>query len=238
MKASLNLTLEEMFEIGMHFGHKKERTHARAKDFVYCVKDGISIINLEKTQESLQDAKAIFDKTVKEGKVILFVGTKLQARPLIKKVAETLGMPYMTTKWLGGTLTNFETILTSLKKLSNLQEKVSTEEFKSLSKKEKARIQNQINRMDEVMSGIKNLQELPDMLFIVDASREKIAIDEAGKLDIPIIAICDTNANPKVIDTPIFANDDAPKSIAAILSAVTGVEVKPEASSSEGEKNA
>lgn len=228
MKASNNITLEEMMNLGMHFGHKKEKTHAAAKSFIFCVKEGISIINLEKTQESLQEARRVFEKFIKDGKKILFVGTKSQAKDLVKKVAEGLEAPYVTEKWLGGTLTNFETINATLKRMKELEDYSKSEKFKERTKRERTTLINKLNRMQLVFKGISEMKELPDVLFIVDPVKDDIALEEANKMDIPVMAICDTNCNPQKIDYPVFANDDAKSSITTILGYIAGVQLTEE----------
>lgn len=216
-KANQTLNLEEMLNAGMHLGHKKERSHASAKSFIFGVKEGISIINLEKTQDSLIEAKQSFNKLIKEGKNILFVGTKGSAKVFIQKTAEKLEAPYINEKWLGGTLTNFETIQNTLQKMKQIEDFFSGEKVNTVTKRERTKLKNKLEKMRKIFSGISSLKQLPDVLFIVDPAEEKIALQEAKKINIPVMAICDTNSNPNFIDYPIFANDDAKTSLKMIF---------------------
>ena len=235
-------SLSEMLEAGVYFGHKKERSHPRAKSFIYTLRNGVYVINLEMTQELLAEALKFLEKTASEGKTILFVGTKPQAKELIKKTAEELQMPYVTFRWLGGTLTNFETIKKNIDSLKKLEEEVSSEEFKKLTKKEKALKQEKLDKMHKVLDGISSLKKLPDALFIIDTNHERIAVSEARKKEIPTVGICDTNSNPDIIDYPIPSNDDAVSAIEMILKLVADaiksglVKKKPEKGDKNGKK--
>lgn len=213
-------TLSELLEAGAHFGHKKERSFPRAKKFVFTIRDSIFVIDLEKTVEGLKNAIEFLQKALQSGQTILFVGTKRQAKETVKKTAENLKMPYVTQHWLGGTLTNFETIHKNLKKLSQLEELVKTEDFQKYTKKERQRIEEKIVRLNLIFGGLRDLSRLPDVLFIVDTAKENVAVSEARKVNIPIIGICDTNANPDLVDFPIPANDDSEKAIQLILGKV------------------
>lgn len=213
-------TLTELLEAGAHFGHKKERSHPRAKDFTYTIRDNVYVIDLEQTVARLDAAIEYLKKQIEAGKTVLFVGTKRQAKDLIKKTATGLGMPYIVERWLGGTITNFETINKSLKQLTKLEELVKSEEFNKYTKKERSRIEEKITKLNSIFEGIKDMKYLPDVLFVVDAAHEDVAVSEARKAGIPIVGICDTNANPDLIDYPIPANDDSEKTIALILAAI------------------
>lgn len=210
-------TLTELLEAGAHFGHKKEKSFPRARKFTYAIRDNIYVVDLEKTIEQLEKAIEYLKKSVQAGKVILFVGTKRQAKAVVKKTAENLNMPYMVERWPGGMLTNFETIRKSLKTLTDLEEKMASEEFQLFTKKERKRIEEKCQRLNSIFEGVKNFKNLPDVLFIVDTAKEDVATSEAIKREIPIVGICDTNANPDLIDIPIPANDDSEKTIALIL---------------------
>lgn len=210
-------TLTELLEAGAHYGHKKERSFPRAKKFTYTIRDSIYVIDLEKTIEQLKLALDWLQKASQAGKIILFVGTKRQAKETVKKTAQNLKMPYIVAHWLGGTLTNFETINKSLKKLTELDDLVKSKDFTKYTKKERKRIEEKRIKLNALFEGLKNLNKLPDILFVVDTAKENVAVLEARRMNIPIVGICDTNANPDLIDYPIPANDDSEKSIRLIL---------------------
>lgn len=212
-------TIEELMEAGVHFGHRKERWDPKMKPYIFTTRGDIHIINLEKTQECLSQALDFIKKIIKENKQILFVGTKKQAQGFIAKASE-LDMPYIDKRWFGGTLTNFTTIKKALKKLDDLEKTREQEEWATLTKKEKAYIEEKIKKLKESFDGIKVMQNLPEALFVVDTKAEKTAIREANILDIPVIAIVDTNSNPDKIAYPIPGNDDAIKSIDLLVNVV------------------
>lgn len=213
-------SLEEMLNAGVHFGHKKQRSYSKAKKYIFCLRDGINVIDLEKTQILLKEALDYLTKSTKEGKVILFVGTKRQAKKIVEDAAKKTGMPYITHRWMGGMLTNFETVRKSIKKLEELEKKKSSDEYSALTKQEKAKIEEEVLKLHKIFDGIINMDKMPDILFIVDAVHEDIAVLEALTKEIPIVAICDTDANPDRIDYPIIANDDAVKSLQMIIGLV------------------
>lgn len=213
-------TIVELFEAGVHFGHKKERSHPKAKEFIFTLKDGVYVIDLDKTTACLAEALSYLKKQISEGKTVLFVGTKRQAKEIIKSTAEALAMPYVIKRWLGGTLTNFETIQKSIREMEKLEERTKSPEFEALTKKEKKIIQDKITKFQGVFEGLRQMRHLPDALFILDAAYEKLAVAEANKINIPVAAICDTDANPENIDYPIPANDDAAKSVNLIMNQV------------------
>lgn len=213
-------TLVELLDAGAHFGHKKEKSFPRAKQFTYVIRDNIYVIDLEKTLEQLKKAIEFLKKSCDLGKTILFVATKPQAKKATKKLALDLHMPYMVERWPGGMLTNFETVRRSLKMLSDLEEKISSPDFEHFTKKERKRIEEKKLKLESVFSGIKDMKTLPDILFIVDTAKENVAVREAQKTAIPIVGICDTNANPDLIDIPIPANDDSQKTIELILTKI------------------
>lgn len=220
-------TLTELLEAGAHFGHKKEKSFPRAKQFTYTIRDNVYVIDLEKTLEQLKVAISYLKKAILSGKVVLFVGTKSQAKKITKKVAKDLEMPYMVEKWLGGTLTNFESIRNSLRTLEKIEGQINSPEFVKFTKKERKRIEEKKAKLEKIFEGIKNLKKIPDILFIVDTAREKVAVLEAKKINLPIVGICDTNANPDLIDIPIPANDDSEKTVELILTKIKeGMEEK------------
>lgn len=201
-----------MFEAGVHFGHKKQYSDARGRDNFFGVRDKIVIINLEKTRTALQNALEFLATEAAKGSTFLFVGTKSQARAQIKKISAELEMPYVVNRWLGGTLTNFETIERNLKKLNQLEEALN-DANSPMTKKEKTVLKRTIERARFNLSGMQNLKHLPDVLVIFDAAREALAIKEAEAMDIPVVAIMDTNANPHGVTYPIPANDDIDSSL-------------------------
>lgn len=213
-------TLEEMLKVGVHFGHKKQRSHPKAKKNIFCLREGIYVIDLGKTQELLKRALDYFSKVTKEGRTILFVGTKKQAKRIVEEAAKKVNMPYITHRWLGGTLTNFETVRKNIKHLEELEKKKESEEYQYFTKKEKLKLDEEIAKLHQIFDGIIEMKKLPDCLFVVDAVEEDIAIKEANKKGIPIVAICDTNANPEKVDYPIPANDEALKSIEMMVGLV------------------
>lgn len=210
-------TLTELLDAGAHFGHKKEKSFPRAKQFTYTIRDNVYVINLEITLERLEKAIKFLSGEIGEGKTVLFVGTKQQAKEAVKNTALDLNMPYMVERWLGGTLTNFETIRKSLNTLNELEELVKSEEVNSFTKKERKRIEEKKDKLNLLFEGIKDLKSLPDIIFIVDTAKESVAVLEARKINIPIVGICDTNANPDLINIPIPANDDSKNTIELIM---------------------
>ncbi len=208
-----------MLEAGVHFGHKKQYSDARGRDNFHSIRDKVVIIDLEKTLSSLEKALKFLAQTAENGATVLFVGTKTQVRNLVKQAAEEVGMPHVTNRWLGGTLTNFETIEQNLKKLTRLEEELNNPQVVK-TKKEKTVLQRTIERAKFNLGGVSTLKKLPQVLFVVDPVEEKLAIKEATTIGIPVVALLDTNANPRDIDFPIPANDDAPKALEMMISLV------------------
>lgn len=214
-------TLKEMISVGAHFGHKKDKTHPRAqKMYTFGVRDGIYIIDLEKTQKMMQTAIEYLSSLIKEEKTILFVGTKRQAQSAVQKMAEALKMPYVNNRWLGGMLTNFETVQIGIKKLNDLEVNKETPLYKNLKKQEKIRYDKNIAKLNLNLGGFKNLSMMPDVLFIFDIVEEDVAVREAKAMNIPIIGVCDTNANPDAIDYVIPINDDSEKTLNLLADAI------------------
>jgi small subunit ribosomal protein S2 len=208
--------IKEMYLAGMHFGHKKERSHPKAKDFIFGVRDGINVINLDKTLEMMESVFAYITDAVNKGKTILILGTKKQIKDTVKSVAEKSMMPYINFRWLGGTFTNYDTIRKGIKNLIDMEKKINDPEI-DLTKKEKSIMEKEINKMNEIFGGIRDMQGLPDVLFVVDVAKEQNAIKEARKKGVITIGICDTDANPQDVDYYIPANDDAKDSVDMIL---------------------
>lgn len=203
-----------MLEAGVHFGHEKSKRNPRMEQFIYMHRSKVAIIDLNHTREGLIAAAAfVYELAKKPHAQILFVGTKRQARAIVRKYAEAAGMPYITKRWLGGTLTNFATILKSIEKLQELKRTEGSKQSATLTKKERAVRQKEVQRLEGVLEGMKNLRSLPDALFVAGAHDERIAVREAVRMGIPIIGIADTNADPKLLSRPIPANDDAIRSL-------------------------
>lgn len=210
--------LVAMLEAGVHFGHERSKRNPKMEKYIFMQRNRIAIFDLEKTHAALEHAIA-FVQTIAQipTNQILFVGTKRQARDVVRKHAEAAGQPYVTTRWLGGTLTNFATILKSIEKLEELKSTEGTPAVEKLTKKEKAVRRKEIERMEKVLEGIKSLRNLPVALLVVGAHDEKIAVREAARMHLPIIGITDTNADPDLLTYPIPANDDAVRSLDLIV---------------------
>jgi len=207
------ITLKDLLEAGVHFGHQTKRWNPKMKPFIFMEKNGIHIIDLQKTMETAQRASDAIRKASEKGKDILFLGTKPQAKNAIKEEATRSGMPYVTERWLGGTLTNFNTIRKSLDKLEHL-EKIETDgRIDQFSKKEALKMAKQKEKLLRALGGIRTMSSLPALLFVVDTKKEINAVREARKLKIPIVGLIDTNADPGDVDFPIPSNDDAMRAI-------------------------
>ncbi len=222
-----------MLQAGVHFGHQTSRWHPKMKDFIYTDRNNIHVIDLEKTQAQLESVLPQIKKMAAEGKQILFVSTKPQAREVVKAAAIECGMPFLTDRWLGGMLTNFAEIKKLVKKYNTLKEEQRTGELEKYTKKEQLDIAKELEKMDIYLGGLAKLEKMPDALFLPAMQREKTAVMEANRMHVPIIAICDTNANPEKADLVIPANDDAVNSIKMIVNLVA-VAVKE--GKAEGEK--
>ena len=211
-------SLIELLEAGVHFGHQTQRWNPKMKKYIFGAKNGIYVIDLRKTVDLLDDACTAVREAAARGKNILFVGTKKQASEVVTEEAKRVGAYYINRRWLGGMLTNFETIRTRVNKLRELEEFVSSGHVEKLPKKEQAQIARQLAKLSRTLGGIKEMRGLPDLIFVVDQRKEAIAIAEANKLGIPVICLADTNANPEGIDYIIPGNDDAIRSVKLITS--------------------
>jgi len=212
-----NELLTELVEAGVHFGHQKAKWNPRMRPYLMGVKHGVHLINLERTAEQIDAAGKFMADLVKKGKKILFVGCKRQAQDAIREAAEVTDQYYVNHRWLGGTLTNLETVRRSVNRLEYLENLGKSPDFKKMSKKEIASLNRQKNKLFLRLSGIRKMARQPDAVVIVDSAREYNAINEARKLKIPIIAMVDSNADPDIIQYPIASNDDAIRSIRVIL---------------------
>ncbi len=215
------VSMQELFEAGAHFGHQTQRWNPKMAPYIFTQKNKVHIIDLAQTVEKLSDAKKFIEQTVSKGGKILFVGTKKQAQSIIKEEAEKCGMPYVSERWLGGMLTNFQTIASRTKYMKDLKAKL--EENTEMTKKEKLKGEEELKKLESNLGGIMDLTRVPDALFVVDISKEMTAVKEAKKIGLPIVAIVDTNVNPELVDYPIPANDDAVKAIKLVCSFVSGV---------------
>ena len=215
-----NLEYKDLLDAGVHFGHLTRKWDPRMAPYIFMEKNGIHIIDLNKTLVCLEEASNAIKQIVRSGKKVMFVATKKQAKDLIAEEARRLNMPYVTERWLGGMLTNFATIRKSLKKMSTIDKMMKEDSYKNLAKKERLMITRQREKLESVLGGIADLTRLPAALFVVDIKREHIAISEAQKLGIPVFALVDTNSNPNEVEFPIPANDDAYKSISLLVKAI------------------
>ena len=212
----VNADIKELLAAGAHFGHKTSRWHPKMAPYIHSKREGAHIINLEKTVEALDEALPELTKLAAKGKKILFVGTKKQLKDSVKEVAESVDMPYVTVRWVGGMLTNVETVTKQIRKLKDLERRMASGELeKRYSKLEVQRYQEEIDMLNERYSGIKEMAEQPVAVIVTDMIQD--AVKEAKTLNIPVFAICDTNTDPSVVDFPIPANDDAIKSVKLIL---------------------
>jgi len=208
-----NVTMKDLLESGVHFGHQKRRWNPKMKKFIFGVRKNIYIIDLQKTLRYFKYTYNIMRDYAVEGKTILFVGTKKQAVNVIKEEAERCGMPYVNHRWLGGMMTNFNTVKKSIRKLDIIEKMEETGQINLLTKKERLILSRTKAKLEKYIGGIRNLKTTPDVLFVIDAVKERIAIAEARRLGIPVVAPLDTNCDPDLIDHPIPGNDDAIRSI-------------------------
>ena len=217
---SITVTPKDLLDAGVHFGHQKKRWNPRSKPFVFDHRQGITIIDLGKTHVALEKACTFLEDTVANGGNVLFVGTKRQAQELVREAAASVNMPYCVDRWLGGTLTNYETVKRSIAKFKKYQQQETSGELAKLSSKEEAAIKREMARMQRNFSGIVEMGGLPSAIFLVDVSHEAIAVAEGSRCGIPPIALVDTNSDPTLVTYPIPGNDDAVKSIRIIVETV------------------
>jgi small subunit ribosomal protein S2 len=210
------VNVEDLLRAGSHFGHLTSRWNPKMARYIFMERNGIHIIDLKQTQQLLEEAADAAARFAGRGRKILFTGTKKQAQEIIKTEAQRCGMPFVSDRWLGGMLTNFQTIRKSLRRMETLQRQEADGTTAQLKKKERLMRSRELEKLDRVMGGIADLSRLPGALFVVDINREHIAVQEARKLGIPVIAIVDTNTDPDLVDFPIPANDDAMKSVQLI----------------------
>ena len=212
---------QQLLEAGVHFGHLRKKWNPKMLPYIFAEKKGIHIIDLNKTTESLQEVAAVLKQIARSGKKIMFVGTKKQAKEIVSDCAKRVNMPYATERWLGGMLTNFNTVRKSVKKMQSIDKMLGDGSAESLTKKERLQLQRDRDKMDKVLGGISQLGRVPAALFIIDIGHEHIALAEAKRLGITTFGIVDTNCDPNKVDFAIPGNDDATKSIAIITQYIT-----------------
>lgn len=223
MDKDIKISMEEMAAAGLNFGHRVSRLHPKMKPYILGIKNNVHIFDLEKTAKELQKALKFISSLVSEGKNILFVGTKIQMKNLVKSTAEDCRVPYVNERWLGGTFTNFETILKRIDYFKDLENKKAAGEFEKYTKKERMKIDKELGSLRIKFEGIKNMTKLPDAVLILDIKKDDTCVREAKRKGIKIIALCDSNVDPSPIDYPIPANDDAISSVKYIMEKVKEV---------------
>jgi len=219
-KDKFKIDTEEMTRLGLHFGHRTSRICPKMEPYLYGVRNAVHIIDLEKTKEKLIEALEFIQKLVSESKTLLLVGTKIQIKDLVKETAKVCSLPYITERWLGGTFTNFGTILKRVEYYKDLERKKAEGELEKYTKKERAKFDEELRKLRIKFEGIKNLSRLPDAIFVCSMKKDKLAVKEARMKEVKVIGICDTNVDPTLADYPIPANDDAISSVKYILEKV------------------
>jgi small subunit ribosomal protein S2 len=220
-----DITLPEMLRAGLHFGHQSSRWHPKMAPSIFSTRAGISIIDLEKTKEQLERARGFLSSVAERRGIVLFVGTKRQASDLVLAAAQRAGMPSVTKRWVGGTLTNFKTIHALLTKLEKLKEQRGSGDLGKYTKKEQLEFAEEIERLTTLVGGLTGLEKLPDALLVVDVKQERTAIREATRMHVPVVALVDTNSSPEGIEYPIPGNDDATRAVTYVLDRlVEGIE--------------
>lgn len=212
------VTFEELLDAGCHFGHLRRKWNPNMAPYIFMERNGIHIIDLYKTQAKIDEAANALRQLARSGKKVLFVATKKQAKDIVAEIVSKVNMPYVTERWPGGMLTNFQTIRKAVRKMVSIDKLIASSQYNNLSKRERLQIEREREKLQKNLGSIADLNRLPSAVFVVDVIKEHIAVAEARKLNIPTYAIVDTNSNPNLIDFPIPANDDASKSIALIVS--------------------
>ncbi len=220
------ISMKQLLEAGVHFGHQTRRWNPKMAEYIYTERNGIYIINLQKTVKKIEEAYSFVKEIAENGEDILFVGTKKQAQESIKEEAERIGMYYVNARWLGGMLTNFKTIQKRIARLNQLRKMEEDGTFELLPKKEVGKLKLEIEKLDKYLGGIKDMKKLPGAMFIVDPRKERIAVAEAKKLNIPIVAIVDTNCDPDEVDYVIPGNDDAIRAVKLISSTIANAVIE------------
>jgi small subunit ribosomal protein S2 len=219
-RADFKIDPEEMTRVGVEFGHRTSRIHPKMKPYLYGVKNMVHIIDLEKTVEKLKETLEFIQELISAGKTLLLVGTKIQVKDLVREAAQDCSLPYVVERWIGGTFTNFEVIKKRIEYFKDLEKKKTEGELEKYSKKEKAKIDRELKNLELKFGGIKNLEKLPDAIFVLDMKKDAAAVKEARMKGIKVIGLADTNVDPTLADFPIPANDDAVSSVKYILDKV------------------
>ena len=222
-KVDFKLDTEEMAQAGVHFGHRTSRVHPKMQPYLYGVRNTVHIIDLEKTKEKFEEALKFIQELISENKILLLVGTKIQVKDLVKEIAKDCSLPYVNERWLGGTFTNFEIIKKRIEYFKDLEKKKAAGELEKYTKKERAKIDQELRDLEIKFGGIKNLEKLPDAIFVLDMKKDEAAVKEARMKGVKVIGISDTNVDPTLADYPIPANDDAISSVKYILEKVKEV---------------
>lgn len=225
-KALVGISLKELLEAGVHFGHQTKKRNPKMKKYIYNERNGIHIVDLQQTIKLFEEASRFMSNTAAQGKSILFIGTKKQAQDAVAEEAQRAAMPYVNQRWLGGLLTNFATLKRSIKKFKDLEKMKVDGDFEHFSKKDAAKLEKKYKKMAKLFSGIKEMEAMPDALFVIDPRKEAIAVSEAKKLNIPVVAVVDTNCNPDPIDYVIPGNDDAIRAIKLFASRIADAVVE------------
>lgn len=232
----VSVTMKELLEAGVHFGHQVRRWNPKMKEYIFGERNGIYIIDLQKTQRMFRDAIAFVTNAIAEdkGKTVLFVGTKRQAQEAVREEAERCGQYHVNQRWLGGLLTNFQTVQKSIKRLKDLEAMETDGRYEKLTKKERIKLDRERESLNKNLSGIKSMNRLPDIVFIIDVRKEEIAVAEANRLGIPIVAVVDTNCSPEGIDYVIPGNDDALRAVRLFASRIADAIVEGQQIATEG----
>jgi small subunit ribosomal protein S2 len=232
----VTVTMKELLEAGVHFGHQVRRWNPKMKEYIFGERNGIYIIDLQKTQKMFREALQAVANMVAEdrGKTVLFVGTKRQAQDAVREEAERSGQYYVNQRWLGGLLTNFQTVQKSIKRLKDLEAMQTDGRYEKLTKKERIKLDRERQSLEKVLSGIKSMNRLPDLVFVIDVRKEEIAVAEANKLGIPVIAVVDTNCSPEGIDYVIPGNDDALRAVRLFASRIADAVLEGQQMLTEG----
>lgn len=218
--SDFKVPLTDLLEAGSHFGHQVRRWNPKMKDYIYTERDGVHIFDLAKTQEGLENAAEYVKELLASGGKLLFVGTKRQAKAIIREEAQTAGAPFVSERWLGGTLTNWDQMKKSKDKLLEMRRKMEEGVYKKYTKKENVLINREIGRLERFFGGMTSLSQIPDAIFVVDTHREQVAVSEARRVGVKIVGMVDTNANCDLVDYVIPANDDAVRSIKLVVSTI------------------
>jgi len=219
-------SLLDMLKAGVHFGHQQSRRHPKMDKYIFTTRGGVSIIDLEKTREALTQAEDFVRQLTARGGVIMFVGTKKQARDIVRQAAQSAAAPYVTDRWIGGLLTNFQHVRSLIQKLHQLKADRASGDLQKYTKKEQLEFEEEIERLEMLVGGVASMERLPEALFVTDVKNEKTAVAEAKTIGIPVVAMCDTNVNPEPVRYPIPANDDATKSLQLICQAMAAAVTK------------